>query len=190
MIETAIELLRDELHAYITTKDASATVIIDNIGMFDTPHGNSLTNNIVLTLVNIEEEMFLKNQPPSNNPVRNSAIYENRPSFLSLYVLCSCNYSGNNYKLALRRLSYIIQFFQSKISFSAVLSEGGNVADLKNAETVNIHFTMQLHPLSFEQVNHLWGSLGGRQMPFALYKLRLKTIKENANVRKTPDIQK
>ena len=189
MIETAIVLLRDELQAYINTKDASVTVIIDNIGMFETSNGDTLTNNIILTLVNIEEESTLKNQPPLKRPIGLTAVYENAPVYLNLYVLFTCNYSGNDYRLALRRLAYIIQFLQSKTSFSTSSSAGAGVADLENDETVNLRFTLELYTLTFEQINHLWGSLGGRQMPFAMYKLRLVAITEKAQVREAPLIE-
>ena len=74
MIDAALQLLRDELTSYLSTKDA-ATVVIDNIGLFETPAGNSLTDNIVITLVNVEEESTLKNQPALKRPFINSAIY-------------------------------------------------------------------------------------------------------------------
>ncbi|MNR02277.1 hypothetical protein D3C85_1181210 [compost metagenome] len=48
---------------------------------------------------------------------------------------------------------------------------------------------MELYTLTFEQINHLWGSLGGRQVPFAMYKLRLVAISENAIVREVPLIE-
>ncbi len=189
MIESAILLLRNELQAYINTKDASVNVIIDNIGMFETSNGDTLANNIVVTLVNIEEESTLKNQSPLKRPIGTSAIYENVPVYLNLYVLFTCNYSGNDYRLALRRLAYIIQFLQSKTSFSTASSAGGSVSDLENEETVNLRFTLELYTLTFEQINHLWGSLGGRQMPFAMYKLRLVAITERAQVREAPLIE-
>jgi Pvc16 N-terminal domain len=189
MIESAILLLRNELQAYINTKDASVNVIIDNIGMFETSNGDTLANNIVVTLVNIEEESTLKNQSPLKRPIGTSAVYENVPVYLNLYVLFTCNYSGNDYRLALRRLAYIIQFLQSKTSFSTASSVGGSVSDLENEETVNLRFTLELYTLTFEQINHLWGSLGGRQMPFAMYKLRLVAITERAQVREAPLIE-
>jgi len=36
----------------------------------------------------------------------------------------------------------------------------------------NIKVTLDLMSLTFEQVNHLWGSLGGKQAPFLLFKAR------------------
>ena len=42
---------------------------------------------------------------------------------------------------------------------------------------------LRLHPelytLTFEQINHLWGSLGGKQSPFVMYKVRLVKIQSS-----------
>jgi len=188
MIDAALQLLRDELTSYLSSKDP-ATVIIDNIGLFETPAGNSLTDNIVITLVNIEEESALKNQPALKRPFVNNAIYENPPVYLNLYVLFTCNYSGNDYILALKRLSFVIRFLQSKNVFSSASSISGGSINLDEDDLVDLKFTMELYTLTFEQINHLWGSLGGRQMPFAMYKLRLVGITERAVVREVPLIE-
>jgi hypothetical protein len=189
MIETAILLLRDELQSYVNNHDASVNVIVDNIGLFETAHGDTLTNNIVITLVNIEEESTLKNQPALKRPLINNAIYQNPPVFLNLYVLFTSNYAGNDYRLALKRLSYIIRFLQSKNSFSTSSSVMGSGIDLTDDDVVDLKFTMELYTLTFEQINHLWGSLGGRQVPFVMYKLRLVAISEHAVLREVPLIE-
>jgi hypothetical protein len=189
MIETAILLLRDELQSYINNHDASVNVIVDNIGLFETAHGDTLTNNIVITLVNIEEESTLKNQPALKRPLIGNAIYQNPPIFLNLYVLFTSNYSGNDYGLALKRLSYIIRFLQSRNSFSTSSSVTGASIDLTDDDVVDLKFTMELYTLTFEQINHLWGSLGGRQVPFVMYKLRLVVISEHAVLREVPLIE-
>lgn len=188
MIDAALQLLRDELTSYLSAKDA-ATVVIDNIGLFETPAGNSLTDNIVITLVNVEEESTLKNQPALKRPFINSAIYENAPVYLNLYVLFTCNYSGNDYILALKRLSFVIRFLQSKNVFSSASSVSGGSINLDEDDLVDLKFTMELYTLTFEQINHLWGSLGGRQIPFVMYKLRLVSITERALVREVPLIE-
>jgi Pvc16 N-terminal domain len=189
MIDKAILLLKNELESYISLKDASVNVVIDNIGLFETSKGDTLTNNIVITLVNIEEESTLKNQPALRRPVANTGIYQNPPVCLNLYVLLTCNYSGNDYLLALKRLSYIVRFLQSKNSFSSSSSVTGGGIDLTEEDITDLKFTLELYTLTFEQINHLWGSLGGRQMPFAMYKLRLVAITDRAVVREVPLIE-
>jgi len=190
MIDKAISLLKNELQSYINIKDASVNVIVDNIGLFETSKGDTLTNNIVITLVNIEEESTLKNQPAQKRPFSDKATYENPPVFLNLYVLFTCNYSGVDYPLALKRLSYVIQFLQSKNSFSTATSiSAGGLIDFTDDDMVSLRFTLELYTLTFEQINHLWGSLGGRQIPFAMYKLRLVAITERAIVREVPLVE-
>src|ERR1043166_6995051 len=118
MIDVALILLRDELISYLSTKD-SATVNVDNIGLFESSSGTGLNDSIIISLVNVEEESALKNQSALKRPFNATATYRNPPVYLNLYVLFTCNYSGDNYRLALQRLSLIIQFLQSKNSFSA-----------------------------------------------------------------------
>ena len=121
MIDIALVLLRNELANFLTGKDP-ANVVIDNIGLLETTTGNTLTESIVISLVNVEEESALKNQPALKRPFIGNAVYQNPPAYLNLYVLITCNFSGNHYQLALRRLSYVIQFVQGKNSFSAASS--------------------------------------------------------------------
>ena len=188
MIDRALTLLKKELRAYLVSKgDNAANVIIDNIGLSETTSGTALIGSVVITLVNIEEENALKNQATLKRFAIGPAIYENTPVYLNLYVLMTCNYFGEGYILALKRLSLIIQFLQSKNSFSSSSAVSGGSNDPKDIQ--ELKFTMELYTLTFEQINHLWGSLGGRQVPFAMYKLRLVAISENAIVREVPLIE-
>ena len=187
MIDNVLVLLRDELQNYLDPDVNSTEVVVDNIGLLETSGGDTLTKRVVITLVNVEEESTLKN----NNPVRKSpgstAIYENPPVFINLFVLLTCNYSGNDYVNALARLSSIMRFFQSRNSFSHNSLSGGTLPD--DPELLNLRFTMELYTLNFEQINHLWGSLGGRQIPFVMYKLRLVGLTERAQLREVPLIE-
>lgn len=188
MIDKALALLRDELDTYIDLSIGSGEVVVDNIGLLETSGTDTLTKRIVITLVNIEEESTLKNNSALRRGTGPVASYENPPVFLNLYVLITCNYSGSEYVHALERLSAIVRFFQSRNSFSyGSLSTGS----LLPGETglLDLKFTMELYTLTFEQINHLWGSLGGRQIPFVMYKLRLVALTERATVREVPLIE-
>lgn len=191
MIDIALILLRDELRTYITLSkhDNSVVVNIDNIALLEPTGHSSLSDSIIISLVNIEEESTLKNQSAVKRPFINNAVYQNPPVYLNLYVLFTSNYSGNNYSLALKRLSYIIQFVQSKNSFSIASSVSAESLIENNPDVLDLKFTLELYTLTFEQINHLWGSLGGRQVPFAMYKLRLVAISDHATIREVPLIE-
>lgn len=187
MIDKALAMLRDELDNYIDLSIGSAEVVVDNIGLLETSSADTLTKRIVITLVNLEEESTLKNSTPLRKNFGYNAVYENPPVFLNLYVLITCNYSGDDYVHALERLSAIIKFFQSRNSFSYNSLSGGMLPT--EPELIDLKFTMELYTLTFEQINHLWGSLGGRQIPFVMYKLRLVALTERAVVREIPVIE-
>jgi hypothetical protein len=123
-------------------------------------------DNIFVTLVNISEETTLKNVP---NYRRENAttVYENPPVFLNLYVLFSVCIHGA-YDKALMHLSHLIKFFQAKSTFTHK-----NSATTAFGEGVAFKLIMDLYSPTFEQANYLWSTLGGKQYPFALYKMRL-----------------
>jgi hypothetical protein len=130
----------------------------------DSSNANSIQNNIVLTLVNIEEETSLKN----NYPIRqeDTALITQKPTlYLNLYLLFAANFDV--YDEALKHLGYVLRFFQTtnKVVFTDTF---GN--------TYNLLFT--LHNIGFENMNNLWVVLGNRYMPSALYKVRLVFIQE------------
>jgi Pvc16 N-terminal domain len=200
MIDKAISLLQGELQDYLTLKGLSANVTVDNVGMLEASGGEGLANSVIISVVNVEEESTLKNQPARRlNPPAN-AVYRNPPVYLNLYVLFTSNYTGTQYIHGLQRISYVVQFFQSKNYFASSTTTDGTLGS-GNFQTANITaantdpdvlslwFTMELYTMTFEQLNHLWGSLGGRQLPFVMYKLRLVAITERNIVRTAPLIQ-
>ena len=196
MIQEALGLLRRELvtylssHGYATAEDI---VVIENIGLFESAtSGVNLDDKIVFTLVNIEEESTLKNAPFVKKEFTNPALYENPPVFLNLYLLITaCNKSADNnsYTDALERLSLVISFFQSKNAFSAGGSVSGGISSFTSEDLLQLTIRHEMYTLSFEQVHHLWGTLGGKQMPFVLYKLRLIAITERKVLREVPLIE-
>lgn len=196
MIHEALGLLRRELVTYLSSHGYTAAediVVIENIGLFESSaSGVNLDDKIVFTLVNIEEESTLKNAPFVKKEFANPALYENPPVFLNLYLLITaCNKSADNngYTDALERLSLVIAFFQSKNAFSAGGSVSGGTSSFTSEDLLELTIRHEMYTLSFEQVNHLWGTLGGKQMPFVLYKLRLVAITERKVLREVPLIE-
>ncbi len=188
MIQTVLNILVNELSDYIKLVGKNVgeyPVITGNIGMSDGVGGNEqyTKGKIVLSLVNIMEEPTLKNSSPY---IRYNDRHEteNPPMFLNLFLLFSANYPhtsnnpvDNTYLKAITRLSQLIEFFQSKNVFTiqnSPLPESEYDPELQ-AFRVN----MELYSLSFEQVNHLWGSLGGKQVPFVMYKAGILPLKRD-----------
>lgn len=177
MVVKALLLLLAQLNQYIHHADSSPAgaeniAVLGNIAQLDiTEVSTALENHLVLTLVNVEEEKTLKNASAISRDTNGGIGYQNPPLNLNLFLLFSSNY--RNYETSLKRLSQTMTFFQGKHKFT-----NGNspVVGQDDAPIVDLSLTMDLLSLSFEEVNHLWGSLGGRQMPFVAYRGRLITL--------------
>ena len=138
---------------------------------------------LIFSMVNIKEEKALKNQP---NFVRNDvtlrATYENPPVFLNFQILLTATHS--NYNNALLVLSRAIRFFQSRNVFTqddvcpASITINAPANALDRLESFKIIF--DLYSPSMEEVNYLWGTLGGKQYPFVIYMMRMLDLKFRA----------
>jgi hypothetical protein len=136
-------------------------------------NGNTLMGKCVLTLVNIEEDRISK--PVQNYVKINERIqYKNPKIYLNLYCLFSVVH--NSYETALQYLSFVIQFFQQKNVIDHRNSPSSKEAKL-DARIEQLIFDMM--SMNFEQVNHLWGTLGGKYLPSVLYKVRLVAIEDD-----------
>lgn len=172
MIHQAIQLIRNQLNQYIPTVSGQEQVVIGNIAFNEAQDQDKIKDKVVITLVNLEEESTLKNS--KNFQLKNNkVVYHDQPVYMNLYLLMSANYGIEKYDIALKNLSKVIEFFQSHRLINLLNSPQEDSDD----EVKEIELTMELFALSFEQVNYLWGSLGGKQLPFALYKARLVAIK-------------
>jgi Pvc16 N-terminal domain len=198
MIDEALLLLRNELVVYLAANgygpeaNADTIVVIENIAQYDSGNAANLDDKIVLTLVNVEEESTLKNAPHVKKDGSSAARYENPPVYLNLYLLVSsCNKASDNanYQEALRKLSHVIRFFQGKNSFSHASASTFDPLRFGNDDLVKLSLKAELYTLTFEQINHLWGTLGGKQMPSVMYKLRLVAITGRKQVREVPLIE-
>lgn len=179
MLVEAIGLLLRQLNDYIAQADGGGRGAPDqalwgNVAQLDRAEiATELDNHIVLSLVNIEEERALKNGRTVSNAGTTEVTYRNRPIHLNLFLLFTANY--RNYGTGLRRLSQVLTFFQGKQRFTLNDSAG---ASFMQSPITEFSLVMDLLSLSFEEVNHLWGFLGAKQSPFAIYRARLVTVSD------------
>lgn len=175
MVVEAVSLLLGQLNQYFhqldgTPMSAADPAIMGNIAQLDVSEiATDLENHVVLTLVNVAEEVALKNGRSFTTHPNGIVEYHNAPLHLNLFLLFTANY--RNYETALKRLSQVMTFFQGRQKFTPTNSPNPNITPLSD-----FSITVDLISLSFEEINHLWGSLGGKQLPFAAYRGRLITL--------------
>ncbi len=183
MIIHALQILRKELDDFLNSfgADDSDQVQLGNIAQLELPQqgeANNLKNKVVITLVGTREEKTLKNGPFSRrNDTTLKTEYFNPPIYLNLYLLISV--SQNSYTNALIFISRIVSFFQAKSVFTqentAPIISNIDVPPTERMEEFKL--LLEMYSPSFEEQNHIWGTLGGKQIPAVMYLARLVEIK-------------
>jgi hypothetical protein len=176
MLFKSLEFLKEQLNRYLDTFPPDDPQVPRPIAKLENIAGLDETalkdvDNILLTLVNISEEAAMKNSPHFEKAYP-ATIYRNPPVYLNLFVLFTA--CLKKYDHALLLLSRVIRFFQGKNTFT----NKNSTTQVKGLEEFSI--TMDLYSPSFEQSNYLWSTLGGKQHPFVLYKLRLVEMRRES----------
>jgi hypothetical protein len=177
MINESLQFIADELNKYLMLKMGPTNdpprLTLGNVSrLFDGDAPAALlVNRVIMSMVNVEEDRIAKQQ---ENFVRTdiSTRYKSPPLYVNLYVLFSANRSG--YSDSLQHLSYIMQFFQFQHVFTPITHPS---LDPRIQKVI-----VDLCTLNFEQINHLWSTLGGKYIPSVLYKVRQLTIDEDLTV--------
>ena len=188
MISHALTIVINELNRHLATTYLATTpqAELGNLAEgFATSSGNGglARDRLYLSMVNTSAEKTLMNLP---NYVRNDATlrvtYKNPPVFLNLQILMVAAHV--NYRDALLVLSRAIRFFQSQNVFTP---DNVDPASITTNEPINpldrlasFKLIFDLYSPTMEEVNHLWGTLGGKQYPFVLYVLRLLDLEFQA----------
>jgi hypothetical protein len=177
MLFEVIQIITEQVNSYLVECGLTKSVIVENIGLPEAQVENVklLEDKVALTLLNLQEEATLKNIP-NHYYDNNKIVYRNSVINLNLFLLFSANRS--TYSKSLKDISKIIEFFQGKKLFNQSNTIFDRNSTLMN-DVDNFCFTVELYTPTFEELNYIWGTLGGRQLPSALYKVSMIQIERN-----------
>jgi hypothetical protein len=169
MINKFVEKLNtDGLATYINTLQGITVKLgAQNVAEIQADENSFDGDNLLVTIVRIEEESTLKNFP-NQRLVEKDGAYKLDKRFpkihLNYYLLISCTLQ---YDKAVAVIYKTIKFFQSQRKFEFTADED------------DIELNMELCSPSFEQLNNIWGMLGGKQIPSVIYKARVSAIERD-----------
>lgn len=172
MITQALTYISSKINTAFFSPGGSPRVILGNVATLN-DSGVSETN-VLLSLVNIEEEVLLRN--PENFFKRDlSTVYKNPPIHVNITImfgayLPNANGLGTNYEESVSKIQKVIGFFQRNSIFDRV-----SFPDLP-AGIEKLNF--ELINMNLEQLHHLWSMLGGKYIPSVAYKMRMVVIDE------------
>jgi hypothetical protein len=183
MIHASLSFLRNQVNSFITIKDPLNTagsmvnaVVLTNIVDQENHLFHPAGDFIFMTLINTEEETVGKSQLPYLKTPDDKLHVVNPDIKLNLYIQFS-GFSDSKletspgYERALRLLDQVVLFFQftnvfNNTQYPALLTAGIEKLILEPVS------------LTFEQLNHLWATLGAKYMPSVIYKCRMLIFRE------------
>lgn len=187
MIYEILQIITDEVNNYFEENELDRSVQLDNIAIIEQDKGDDnidMEDSVILTMINMDEEKTLKNFP-NKKVTGNNVSVQNNIINLNLYVLFCANRSS--YVKSLKDISKVVEFFQGKRLFTQANSNYDRDNSAMSGLT-DFRFTVELYTPTFEELNFIWGTLGGKQYPSALYKLSLIEVERNMTQKQTAKI--
>ncbi|MCE9667741.1 DUF4255 domain-containing protein [Myxococcus stipitatus] len=171
MLDVALKFLAKELNSYLLTRTASEfgkaelTRLVDDAGKYVLKE-----DQLGVSLIHLDEERVFKSQVPEPRLAGGKNVLQEPPLKLNLHILYAARFT--HYDQALRYLAHVLTFFQAHPSFTPEAYPGLDARIEK--------LTAELQSLSYEQVNQVWAFIGGKQLPSALYKVRMVLLQDAA----------
>jgi hypothetical protein len=182
MIDKTLSFLLDELNGYLSLhlQNPDKVAVLSSLAQADGSPVQGLNGKLILTLVNIGKEaaapaLGVPTRADGGGYVRNAA-----PLNLNLYIMVSASFS--NYLDSLRMLSGALGFFQGRPGF-----------DAHSCASFPPHLdklTAELVSISTQEMNNLWGILGAKYLPSAVFKLRMITLQQGWADAMVPEVLK
>ena len=183
MIDRAMGFVVETLNGFLEDRHISDEPIAELSGLttMDGDPPKDINNKIVMTVLNIEREAAAISSSPMPMRQTNEGGYVRTPQDLALniYVMVSASFD-DRYRDGLRVLSGTLGFFQSNPIITP--------ASHPNLPNGIQQLTFKMVNLDLQTLGHVWGVLGGRYMPSALYKIRLVTIDDAWAAELVPEI--
>ncbi len=187
MIFETLQIITEQVNNFFEAEGLTQSVVLENVAILDSANeeDDDIDDRVALTLLNMEEETTLKNIP-NTSVINDQVTYKNPKVNLNLYILFSANRDG--YDMSLRDISKIIEFFQGKRVFTQA-NTLYNRANITMSGITHFRFIVDLYTPTFEEMNFVWGTLGGRQLPSVMYKISMLEIERNVAAAKGALIQ-
>lgn len=173
MLDVALNFLTAELNSYLVARGARKAT--DEIGKVevgklvdDAGKWAIKDDHVGASLIHIEEDRVMKAHLPEAVVAGGRHIVLEPRLKLNLHVLFAAKFQ--KYDEGLRLLSLVLTYFQSHPIFTPDAYPGLDARIER--------LTVELQSLSFEQLNQVWAFIGGKQLPSAIYKVRMVSLQD------------
>lgn len=173
MLDVALNFLTAELNAYLVARGARKPTdeigkaevgkLVDDAGKWVIPD-----DQIGVSLIHIEEDRVMKSQLPEAVLTRGRQVILEPALKLNLHILFAAKFQ--KYDEGLRSLSLVLTYFQSHPTFTPDTYSG--------LDPRIERLTVELQPLTYDQLNQIWTFIGAKQLPSAIYKVRMVALQD------------
>ncbi|MEM9338104.1 MAG: DUF4255 domain-containing protein [Bacteroidota bacterium] len=181
MIQNVLPVVAKELNDYLKSRFNSLEdkVVMSNIMDQSGSLAIEGNNKVVFSLINITEETTLK--AGSSEQMMGGSYAQFSPSVhVNLTVLLSTQFNPKNYTEALRYVSGVIYFFQSKPLFTYENTPG------LDPNINKLHFDLQ--SMSTHDLMSLFSLMGAKYTPSVIYRVKMLTFNQETIVDTLPAI--
>jgi hypothetical protein len=169
MLDTALGFFKDELNTYLLTQVGTATARVETSKIVGEDGKYAMSEgSIGATIINIEEERVFKAQLPEHLYTNGQHLVLEPELKLNLHIMFAAHFK--QYDQALKYLSYLLTYFQSRPLFTS--------ATYPNLDARIQRLAVELQSPSYEQLNQMWGFIGGKQLPSVIYKVRMVSLQD------------
>jgi len=183
MLDVALNFLTAELNAYLVARGARKPT--DEIGKVevgklvdDAGKWAISDDHIGASLIHIEEDRIMKSQLPEASLIGGRHVVLEPRLKLNLHVLFAARFQ--RYDEGLRSLSLVLTYFQSHPTFTPDTYSGLDPRIERLA--------VELELLGYEQINQIWAFIGAKQLPSAIYKVRMIVLQDLEPTTVTPPV--
>jgi hypothetical protein len=170
MLDIALEFVTDELNAFIAARTGTDTVQAKLV-RFSAETGNGYgfdLGDIGITVINLEEERTVRSQLPTHALVNGQHVVREPDVKLNVHVLIGAHIKP--YDEALKYISLVFLFFQSHPVFTP--------GEYPAMDPALERLAVELQSPTYEQLNQIWGFVGAKQLPSAVYKIRMVVLQD------------
>ncbi|UJP63793.1 DUF4255 domain-containing protein [Mongoliitalea daihaiensis] len=170
MIYETLHIIASDLaNAFVELTEQTGIVELNHVGKLEE---DGQMDKVIISLVHVMQEATLKNLP--NQIQQDNQVQRlNKKIPLNLYVIFCSNFS--DYDNALKNLSFILEYFQAKKVFTDKNTFFNRESEMLR-NLADFRFSVELFSPSFDELNQIWGTLGGKQVLSAIYKVSVIDI--------------
>ena len=179
MLDVVLNFFAGEINAYLKARTGIDADVVELSAIVDENGKYKIGKDSVgVNIINIEEECIHKEQLPKSTYQSGQHIILEPRLNLNLSVMFAANYK--HYDQALKYISYVMTYFQSHRLFVP-----GDYAALDQSLK---RVVVELQRLNYDQLNQVWAYIGAKQLPAAIYRVRMIGIQDEAATEVRPPI--